>query len=230
MANEEQVNILLQGAEVWNVWREDNRSVKIDLRGAFLLTANLGKFNLMDADLVEADLVGANFRYANLKNANLSSADLRRAYLEGTKLDGANLSYADLQKANLRDCTLIETKLHMTNLIETSFYHALLAETIFSSTDLSTALDLESVQHMNSSIISAATIKLSGGNIPVRFLQGCGLSDWEIESALLYKPNLSNEEIDQILTFIVVIPALCLCLGILGIIPLSSFFNSLLQF
>lgn len=32
-----------------------------------------------------------------------------------------------------------------------------------------------------------------------------------------------------IFIFICVIPALCLCLGLLGIVPLSAYFNSLLQ-
>jgi len=31
------------------------------------------------------------------------------------------------------------------------------------------------------------------------FLRGCGLSDWEIESTKLYNPDLSNNEIDEIL-------------------------------
>ena len=31
------------------------------------------------------------------------------------------------------------------------------------------------------------------------FLRGCGLSDWEIESAKLYKPDISNEEINNII-------------------------------
>jgi hypothetical protein len=35
-------------------------------------------------------------------------------------------------------------------------------------------------------------------NIPAAFLRGCGLSDWEIESAKLYNPDLSNEEINGI--------------------------------
>ena len=39
---------------------------------------------------------------------------------------------------------------------------------------------------------------LSKGEIPEAFLRGCGLGDWEIESAKLYKPGLSNQEIINI--------------------------------
>ena len=43
------------------------------------------------------------------------------------------------------------------------------------------------------------TIAISKGRIPEVFLRGCGLSDWEIESAKLYNPDLANHEIDEIL-------------------------------
>jgi len=39
---------------------------------------------------------------------------------------------------------------------------------------------------------------LSKGKIPEAFLRGCGLSDWEIESAKLYNPDLTNDEIVKI--------------------------------
>jgi len=39
---------------------------------------------------------------------------------------------------------------------------------------------------------------LSEGKIPEVFLRGCGLSDWEIESAKLYNPDLTNDEIAKI--------------------------------
>jgi hypothetical protein len=43
------------------------------------------------------------------------------------------------------------------------------------------------------------TIYLCKGKISEVFLRGCGLSDWEIESAKLYSPELSNEEVNKIL-------------------------------
>ncbi len=51
---------------------------------------------------------------------------------------------------------------------------------------------------MAPSIIAADAIKLSKGEISEVFLRGCGLSDWEIKSARLYKPGLSNQEIINI--------------------------------
>ena len=41
-------------------------------------------------------------------------------------------------------------------------------------------------------------MRKSKGTLPVEFLRGCGLSDWEIVEVKLYNPNLSNHEIDEI--------------------------------
>ena len=46
MANPEHVEILKQGVEVWNRWREGNKGVKPDLAAA-----NLPDINLKDANL-----------------------------------------------------------------------------------------------------------------------------------------------------------------------------------
>jgi hypothetical protein len=67
------------------------------------------------------------------------------------------------------------------------------------NTDLSNVIGLESVRHDSASTIGTNTLVRSKGKIPVKFLRGCGLSDWEIESAKLYNPELANEERNKIL-------------------------------
>ena len=54
---------------------------------------------------------------------------------------------------------------------------------------------LESVKYYGPSTIGVNTLSKSEGQIPVAFLRGCGLSDWEIEATKLYHRNLSNEEL-----------------------------------
>ena len=49
MANAEQLEILKQGVEVWNTWREENPHVPIDLAGAELMGVHLEKANLSHA-------------------------------------------------------------------------------------------------------------------------------------------------------------------------------------
>ncbi|MCD4843761.1 MAG: pentapeptide repeat-containing protein [Methanosarcinales archaeon] len=47
MVNEEHLNILNQGLEVWNEWREQNRQIQTRLKGADLINADMSEANLM---------------------------------------------------------------------------------------------------------------------------------------------------------------------------------------
>ncbi len=223
MANEEQLAILKQGVDVWNRWRTNNPIVDIDLSEAYLFEANLYRANLSDAnlsnanlfranlheaDLFRADFTGANlggayFREATLINAYLYRAYLHRAYLRRTDLRGADFRESDLRETDLRGANLSKAYLTATNLTEAKLKDAGFAEgifdhTILASLDLSATTGLESAKHLGPSPVSTDTLQKSQGNIPEEFLRGCGLSDWEIESAKLYWPDLSNEEISKI--------------------------------
>ncbi|MCZ6529883.1 MAG: pentapeptide repeat-containing protein, partial [Chloroflexi bacterium] len=54
MANQEHLDILKQGVEVWNAWRAENEEVQVDLRKADLRKADLTGANLYGADLTYA--------------------------------------------------------------------------------------------------------------------------------------------------------------------------------
>jgi uncharacterized protein YjbI with pentapeptide repeats len=141
MANQEQLQLLKHGYYLWNMWREKNLSVQInlaktdlheagihsvDLHGADLREANLHEAhmfgaNLYEADLRKADLSSANLGEADLSGANLSEADLSSANLWRTNLSGANLSGANLSSArfwfnNLSDANLSGANLRGTDL------------------------------------------------------------------------------------------------------------------
>jgi uncharacterized protein YjbI with pentapeptide repeats len=66
MANAYHLELLRQGVDVWNAWREKEPSVTPDLAEANLMVANLIKVNLSAAILVRA-----NLRLANLSGAHL---------------------------------------------------------------------------------------------------------------------------------------------------------------
>jgi uncharacterized protein YjbI with pentapeptide repeats len=48
MVNGAQLEILLQGVDIWNGWRKENSLESVDLRGAKLSKANLTKQNLRE--------------------------------------------------------------------------------------------------------------------------------------------------------------------------------------
>jgi len=150
-----------------------------NLRQAKLWGARMAKANLYIAHLDEANLRNANLSDANLNRADLSDASLRGAFLRKANLSEANLNGTDLRDANLEACILSQART---------------GNTIFGNIDLSSVMGLDDVIHSAPSTIDAATIAKSKGEIPEIFLQGCGLSDWEIQMAKLYNPDLSNKE------------------------------------
>jgi hypothetical protein len=218
MANEEQVQMLKQSVPKWNEWRAEHREIPIDLYRTDLSGANLSEANLFEADLSGANLVGVNLSEAHLTGARLIKAKLTRAKLSHAKLPYADLSDADLSNADLSDADLSNVDFSNANLSDANlsgailfsaefissvltrakFSRAAVGETVFSNIDLWTALGLEEVHHLSSSIISTHTIQSSKGKIPTIFLRGCGLSDLEIESAKLAMPGLDPEEVAQI--------------------------------
>lgn len=126
MADARQLEILDQGVEVWNEWRELNPDVAINLMDAVLSGKSLAAVNLSGANLIgveldgadlsEANLKGARLNVANLSTANLLGANLSGAYLLFVRLNGADLAGADLSGAYLEKADMQEAHLYKVNL------------------------------------------------------------------------------------------------------------------
>ena len=140
MANQEQVSLINQGAQVWNQWRQDHPEVRPDLYAAHLKSTDLSGMDLSSAtltvailyradlsqtDLHGADVSSANLMEATLPGANMNQVDLRGSYchradmtmvdfgngdLRGVLLDGADLQGANLAGADLGAAHLYRTK------------------------------------------------------------------------------------------------------------------------
>lgn len=228
MANQKQLEVIKQGFEIWSTWRYKHSDLKIDLSGADLSRTDLSGADLREADLREANLSRANLREANLfgadlkeanlfgadlfktnlfgadlrkaalKDANLKEAGLRNADLSGAHLSGADFSRTDLSGADLSGAFLFGANLNQAGLSRADLSNSKIGATSFGNVELSSCLGLETIEHSSPSHISTNTIEQSKGQIPIKFLRGCGLSDWEIESAKLYNPELSNQEISDL--------------------------------
>ncbi len=141
MASRKSLEILRQGRDVWNHYRQENKNEmpsfkNADLRNAQLegydlwwvklLGANLEGANLRKSKLKQADLRRAVLTHANLEGANLSFARFKEADLKGAQLQNANLCAADLSNADLDGANLIGANLTRANLVETNFHNAIL--------------------------------------------------------------------------------------------------------
>ncbi len=92
MGNREHLELLTQGAEVWNVWREKNPGVIPDLEEADLGRASLAGVDLREANLHRAHLLVAKLLRANFQGANLvDSENAPEGFLEWCKKNGALL-------------------------------------------------------------------------------------------------------------------------------------------
>ena len=89
MANQEHLDLLRQGVEVWNAWRARQPPIMPDLEGA-----DLREWDLNNVDLSNADLHGADLRKVKLRGANLRDATLGDAKLSEAELGDANLAPA----------------------------------------------------------------------------------------------------------------------------------------
>ncbi len=201
MTNQEHLDKLKQGVEVWNQWKReylDENSGKLayffdadlsgmNLEGVYLeevsfLNANLSGAKLKGANLSVSDLAGADLSGADLSGATLEGTEFRNADLSGANLSGANLSTADLRGANLSQANLSQadlsrTDLRWTNLSGVDLSGAELSGTILGDVDLSVAKGLETVKHYGPSTIGIDTIYRSAGNIPEVFLRDAGVPD-----------------------------------------------------
>ncbi|WP_220209215.1 pentapeptide repeat-containing protein [Reticulibacter mediterranei] len=174
MTNQEQLDILKQGVEIWNEWRRKNLDESLQLSEIDLEGSNLSGINLRGADLSRANLNNTNLSEADLSNARLWKAHLEKAnlshiYLRDAYLYKAWLKQANFQSANCEGATFARAYLHQAVL-----HKADLSVTNFNGADLSEA-DLRSANLTSASFVST--------NLTRANLTGCsifGISAWRV--------------------------------------------------
>jgi len=172
MANLDQVNLIRKSRQSWNEWRENTSLAYVDLN-----SADLSGLDLSHTNLRLADLRGVNFSGANLTGANFSASSLINANMENAVLDIADFSFSDLSSATLTACSLRNTLFVASNLYNTVLNEkTLLSNTVFRNVLFDKVIGLEKCVHIGRSSIDVATLEMQK-NIPLRFLQGCGIPD-----------------------------------------------------
>jgi uncharacterized protein YjbI with pentapeptide repeats len=198
MANPEHLEILKQGVEVWNRWREDNwykimrpdlTEVELsgmDLSGINFVETDLSKASLWEVTLIEANLVRATLWETILGRANLTDANLSNANLKGINFGGAILS-----KANLKEVDMSSVGFHLpnANLIQAqldgvNFYQARLDKANFSKANLQAA--------------NFQKAHLWEANLSEAKLNRADFTDANLSGAYLWKADLSMANLTQV--------------------------------
>ena len=183
MANKKHLQIIKQGTDAWDRWREKNLEVKPDLSEANLSGENLG----------QAELSGANLSRADLRKANLGGANLNWAELTGANLAGADLSGAYLSRADLKWANLAEAKLAGADLLEANLSRADLSESDLSGADLR-GTDLREANFSRSNLGGA---NLSGADLRNANLSGAALRGTHLSEANLSRADLSGAYLES---------------------------------
>jgi len=188
MANPEHIEILKQGVDAWNSWRNLNPKQRPDLSNANLIKMHLPNVDfrgadLGDAKLSHADLTGARLRSARLCGAELYYAKLSGAKLPGADLSGARLNGAQITRADLLGVNLEHAFIQRANLQEANLFGANLMFSDMSHSDLTEA-DLTEA-------------KLNGAKVCYADLTEARLEEGDLSKAdfsevTLYKANLTQ--------------------------------------
>src|SRR6266702_419138 len=94
MANQEHLDRLKKGSDVWNSWRLQSSGIYPDLSGADLSRSNLSGADLSNANLSRADLSNANLSRASLIETNFTNATLSNCHIYGTSVWNVRLQGA----------------------------------------------------------------------------------------------------------------------------------------
>jgi uncharacterized protein YjbI with pentapeptide repeats len=181
MANQDQLEILKQGVEIWNEWRKQHQGIMPDLSNINLGAAQLKNVDLSYADLNEVILAEADLSNANLKFANLSDGDLRKATFYKADLSDATLHRTNLTETNFGYARLFFTDFSDAAFRMTNFNHASIWATGFGNVDLRQVNGLETMSHRGRSYVDIHTLYRSQGRLSETFLRGIGVPDTLIE-------------------------------------------------
>lgn len=176
MANREHIEILKQGANAIDKWRQVNPKSRLNLTNADLFRFNLRRADLSYADMTNATLSEADLRKANLSNAKLSHTIMLKTNLSGAILCQTNLSAAKIVDSDLQGANLMGAYLGRTSFSKSNLAGAIAWGTHWVDLDLSGIVGIELISHAGPSEIGINTLTKSK-NIPEIFLRGCGLSD-----------------------------------------------------
>jgi hypothetical protein len=100
MANPKHVELLKQGVDVWNKWREENQDIRPNLCGVDIRKEQIKGTSLQVEGVNGAYLESINFSNTDLTSAHLEGCDASLSNFLGATLHGVHFNKACLHRAN----------------------------------------------------------------------------------------------------------------------------------
>lgn len=138
MANQEHLDILKQGVEVWNKWRREHPEIEPDLNGIDFDEVITALPTYMEAQNINFDELDLEYNFFSAIH-NRTVNNLRFSALVENREDGFDLVGIDLHGANLRGCSITDLQLSNVDLSHSDLRSADLRSTFLLETDLSEA-------------------------------------------------------------------------------------------
>ncbi|MFT6754535.1 MAG: hypothetical protein ACJA2O_004743 [Candidatus Azotimanducaceae bacterium] len=130
LSSSSHVEILKQGAVVWNKWRDDNPQIKPNLSDfdfsqgfeeCFMGIAELDGYNFGDMSFNRVNMRNATFTNCFFAHCKFGFSDLCYAYFCNCCFDGANLAVSKIGSAQFINCEFNGTDLSYCSAEETNF-------------------------------------------------------------------------------------------------------------
>lgn len=129
---DELITLLIENVEEFNNYIEENIDNGIDLTEVDLSNISVSDANFHNIDLSSTTFSDAHLTNVKFENCDLSSADFTRSNLEECNFNGSILNGTDFSYATVSYC----------NFNEADMAGAILQETDFTDSDLSTSYNL----------------------------------------------------------------------------------------
>ncbi len=180
---------------------------KATLESAILYQANLNEADLRKSHAMNTNLRFATLYYAKLTDSDMSGADLSHisAYdvnATNARFDKANFTCAQIKVAWIADASFRGADLGAASfsaifLGGSDFAEARMRDTSFYLSNLGSVTGLDTVVHEGRSEICPHSMFQRA--LPLKFLQGIGLSDLAIEMLKLDDPKISSTGFDEVM-------------------------------
>jgi uncharacterized protein YjbI with pentapeptide repeats len=151
------VDLLIQGSQVWNIWRRENPGIIPVIPQLKMSSATLSEFDFSNVLFPNARITGSTFDEVNFSNARFLNSKITQSSFTDTTIDGAtfedtrvvksDFSGIDLSGSKWRDTQIVESTFLATELnasrfndikiVDSSFEKAHLEESVFQDAEIS---------------------------------------------------------------------------------------------